>query len=481
MTTAKPLGHIEHVVVLMYENRSFDNLLGGLYPYGPNFEGVPPGWSNPLPSEKPGPLVSVPAFQAPAGYDARIMPFPDPNEEYAEMAEQIDGGSMKGFVKNYLKVVKKSSSPYANVAHIMQYYRAENLPITHTLAKFYAVSDGYFGSGPVQTWPNRLFAHCGTPGLDTKTMNAYLNNVDYPNYHDTDPFRGQLDYPTIFEQLDKAASSSRKAWKVYYDGVVPISAFLKYVHSHWNTFEGGNVYAYSSTLTDYADFAYDVDNNELPTYSFIEPRYQKYPFDTPPNSNHPGGSTVDEGLPPIDVAHGEQLLYDIYKKLSSNAELFKKTLLIITYDEHGGLFDHVTPPKAVSPFSDPSKVKNFAYTQYGPRVPAIFINPYVNTQVLRPPSGKYFDHTSIIATLRAQFAPGAAPLTARDRDAPTFAGLINSSREPIKAPELENPNAQPHPDYRKGVMPETYVPPKEPGSIADAIYRHYLANKDKTD
>lgn len=484
MSDAKPLGPIEHVVVLMFENRSFDNVLGGLYPHGPNFDGVPPGFSNPVdPGDPNSPRIE--AFQAATGPDAQVMPFPDPNEDDEDMAAQIAGGTMQGFVHNYAKAVKAHGGDPKSVRNIMQFYRPDlwgNLPVTSVLAATYAVSDRYFGSGPVQTWPNRLFAHCGQPGSYVRDGKhyAYLNNADYPNYDDEDPFDGQLDYRTVFQLLDEAnPDPSRTAWKVYYDGEVPISAFLRYVHDRWNWIEGGNVYAYRSDLPDYADFAYDVANGTLPTYSFIEPRYQKYSGsgDIPPNSNHPGGSTVDEGLPPISVHDGELFLMDVFQTLASNRALFEKTLLIVTYDEHGGLFDHVAPPKAVSPFEVPAKdFGNFNYSLYGPRVPAIFINPLIRRKVLRPPEGKVFDHTSILSTLCAQFGL-KGPLTPRDAVAPPFVDLIDPGATPVYPERL--PDLRPTAPARSPVpsAPPPYTPPRRRGTNADAVHRSYLARR----
>lgn len=462
MKTAKPLGAIEHVIVLMYENRSFDNILGGLRPHGPDFDGVPPGWSNPVDPhhDSPTPNARVPAFQAPTDYDARTMPYPDPLEDHSDMMTQIDGGSMQGFLANYAKAVKGDWSVARN---IMQYYApgvSGNIPVTSTLADAYGVSDRYFGSGPVQTWPNRLFAHCATPGSYSKDGErySYLNNAEYIGYPKMD---GQLYLPSIFELLDQKNPTQHKAWKVYYDGEWPISVLVNYVYEHWkwDNYSGGNVFALRSDI--YPDFFSDVAAGTLPAYSFIEPRYQELTLDPlkqiPPNSNHPGSATVWEGSRPIDIHHGEQLLADIYSALIGNMELFEKTLLIVTYDEHGGCFDHVPPPKAVSPFTQP--LANFNYGMYGPRVPAIFINPYIKSgTVLRPRSGSSaaFDHTSIIATLRAQFDLGG-PLTPRDASASLFEGLIGTElREPVVLPKLQ---PETHPDYDES----TRVP--EPGKI----------------
>ena len=448
MENSKLLGPIEHVIVLMFENRSFDNMLGGLKPYGPDYEGVPPGWSNP--DNKSG--DDLPAFQAPTGEAARIMPFPDPNEDHKDMMAQIDGGSMKGFVNNY--ATAKHVTP-ADLPDIMQYYAAGpdgNIPITSALADAYAVSDQYHGAGPVQTWPNRLFGHCATPGFHVDSdgaHSAYINNPEYPKYPG---MFGQMDLPNIFELFDDANTSDEKAWKLYYDGEWPLSTIVKYIYKNWSWFshDKGNVFALRSD--EYPDFFSDIENDCLSPYSFIEPRYYHYtanPFKTiPPNSNHPGSATLGDKKPAIDIGHGEQLLKEVYEALAANEELFKKTLLIITYDEHGGCSDHVTPPPATSPFTE--CVDNFDYTMYGPRVPAIFINPYIKQgSVLRPGDqpGKAsaFDHTSIIASLRSHFGLGG-PLTPRDASAPVFDGLVDVNNGlnpgPGKLPDIDLPSAE---------------------------------------
>lgn len=421
----QPLPTVEHVIVVMFENRSFDNVLGGLYPFSPRFHGVPPGWSVPLTLN--GQTTQISAWQ---GNDNRsqIMPFPDPQEDYDDMESQINKGKMDGFADNYATALKDPTIDA--VRQIMQYYTAEFMPVSHYLAKRYAVSDTYFGSGPVQTWPNRLFAHSGTPGSNFQV--PYLNNHKYPDYP---LIEGQLKWKTVFELLDEKYPDSQNNWRVYYDDEVPISALFDYVDDRWNKFEpGGNVLAYKSDFPFiYGDFFLDVENSNLPKYSFIEPRYQENSVDRiiPPNSNHPGSASLFPWIDtPINVANGEEMLNDIYGALIKNPDLFAKTLLIVTYDEHGGLFDHVPPPAATSPF-DPEMVKGFDYNQYGPRVPAIFINPCIKSgTVLRPPLGQYFDHTSIIATLCAQFDLNG-PLTPRDNAAPVFSGLISGDMKTL--------------------------------------------------
>jgi phospholipase C len=418
---AEPLPGIEHVILLMFENRSFDNMLGAFYPGSADRGGVPAGFSNPYMGS------NVPAWQAPAGSSAQTIPYPDPQERFDHMQAQINGpnGAMMGFVADYATVT--GASPKM----IMQYYVAENVPVTCKLATAYAASDRYFASGPVQTWPNRLFSICGTPGYDPDSNLAYLNNEDYPDYP---AIIGQLDYSNIFEQLNQAGQT----WRVYYDDEWPIAVLVKYVWDRWDwVLNGGDVWPFET-------FFDDVQGNTLPSFSLIEPRYQMDTYDPfrheAPTSNHPGSSSAwsSTGVP-ISISCGEQLLANVFLALVQNSELFAKTLLIVTYDEHGGVFDHVFPPVAVSPFGSP--MGNYDYTQYGVRVPTLFINPYVK-QGLFPPESvtplPALDHTSILATLRDQFALSGS-LSPRVDSAPTLAGLVDPSRQPITPPSITAP------------------------------------------
>jgi len=417
-----PLPGIEHVILLMFENRSFDNMLGSFYPSASDRGGVPAGFYNPLGATK------VYAWRAAVGSAAGNIPYPDPNELYVDMHEQINSpfGPMMGFVYNYATV--KDADPKA----VMQYYVAGNVPVTSALAMKYAACDRYFASGPVQTWPNRLFSLCGTPGYDSGTNLAYLNNDEYPDY----PFMvGQLDYPTIFEQLDNAGHD----WAVYYDDEEPIAFVLKYVRDSWHPLDPAKnrIHWFEPTFFD------DVKAGKLPAFSLIEPRYQMLSAEgfRAPNSNHPGSSdAVSSTGPPINVSCGERMLARVFNALAANPTLFATTLLIVTYDEHGGLFDHVLPPQAVSPFTTP--VNNYNYTSFGVRVPTLLINPYVRTglfppQALDPPVA-LFDHTSILATLRDQFGLSGS-LSPRVDGALTLQGAIRTNQPPIPTQTIPVP------------------------------------------
>ena len=154
----------------------------------------------------------------------------------------------------------------------------------------------------------------------------------------------------------------------------------------------------------FSDFLDDAKNGNLPAYSFIEPRY--LPDVDLPNDQHP----------PHGVTAGEQLIATVYNALRKGPQ-WTSTLLIITYDEHGGCYDHVPPPAATSP--DMAKSSPFNFDRYGVRVPAVIVSPYIKAgTILRAPKGSPpFDHTSVMATLRNRFGLGA-PLTHRDAAAP---------------------------------------------------------------
>jgi phospholipase C len=153
------------------------------------------------------------------------------------------------------------------------------------------------------------------------------------------------------------------------------------------------------------EFLTDAKTGNLPAYSFIEPRY--FADVSLPNDQHP----------PHVATLGEQLIADVYNAVRSGPA-WTRTLLIITYDEHGGCYDHVPPPPAQPP--EPKRPEAaFDFSRYGVRVPAVIVSPYVRQgTVLRPHDDTPFDHTSIIATLRKRFPALGPPLTERDAAAP---------------------------------------------------------------
>src|SRR2546423_1395337 len=393
----------------MLENRSFDNMLGALYgpgnppPRGQQFDGLPAGASNPYDPPQ-GPASRIYAWnENNTSLFTWTIPDPDPGELFSDMSEQQFGlnqsaegvPKMDGFVNNYMAQAAADApadSPIAlySTEAIMHYFRPEQLPALSLLARSFAVSDQWHASAPDQTWPNRFFVHTGT-------AYGYVNN---------EAFHFPYLMHTVFERFKTCRFDRR--WRVYFHDF-PQSLTLARLWFHADHF-----HFYDDPLERHT-FKRDAARGLLPSYSFIEPRYFPDPIlRTLPNDQHP----------PHDVRLGDQLIADVYNTLR-NSPLWKKTLLVITYDEHGGCYDHVAPPAAVP--LDSLAPDGFTFDRYGVRVPAVLVSPHIEEgTVLKPvpnPSLPHhgppypFDHTSIIATLRNCFKLGA-PMGGRDAVAP---------------------------------------------------------------
>jgi phospholipase C len=202
---------------------------------------------------------------------------------------------------------------------------------------------------------------------------------------------------TVFNRLSDAS----REWRIYFHDIAQTMTLAKI----WGD-------AFTSHFLDFnTHFVQAAAAGALPTYSFIEPRYFTDLF---------GRNIPNDEHPPHNVAYGEQLIASVYNAVRSGPA-WKQTLLVITYDEHGGCFDHVEPPAATAP--DGSAPDGFDFGYFGVRVPAVIISPYVPAKsVIRPASLTPFDHTSIIATLRKLF--GIKPLTKRDEAAPDLVDAL---------------------------------------------------------
>jgi phospholipase C len=384
---------IKHVVVLMLENRSFDCMLGRLYPAGSAFNGLTGAESNP---HTAGPTSPIRVWNDDGIVPGTMtIPSPDPGELFTDMTTQLFGlgqaasdkpPPMNGFVDSYVR--QTIDPPYPPNA-VMHYFTPEQVPVISALAKNYAVCDQWYASTPNQTWPNRFFAHCATAG-------GYVNNS---------PTHFPYMMSTIFERI--SSQGLPNGWKVYFHDMAQCLTLARLWH-------------YRDCFRHFAEFADDAAKGRLPCYAFIEPRYFADLGMGMPNDQHP----------PHDVVFAEQLIAAVYNTLRSSPT-WNSTLFVITYDEHGGCFDHAAPPSAVSP-SDHRPHDDFAFDRYGVRVPAVIVSPYIRPgTVLRaarkdlPHQGPPYpyDHTSIIATLRKCFNLGG-PLTARDAAAPDLDDVL---------------------------------------------------------
>ncbi|PFH07935.1 phospholipase C [Collimonas sp. PA-H2] len=415
----KILPQVEHIVVVMLENRSLDNMLGWLYANGsspamvlPNasakqFDGLHADMWNPVNSGYFGGDPPQKALVG-RGSSSGTIPDPDPEETFDNVTYQLYGPQgaaaapswpMQGFVVNY------ATTTTTDASQIMQCHDCAQIPVLAALARQYAVSDAWFASVPSQTWPNRAFAHAGT-------SNGRINNGSPP-----DPF--QWDVPTIYNVLQAIGSS----WSVYSNTLLTPSLTRTMFPKLWDPL----LNAHFSRFTEFVDAC---ASDTLPAYSFIEPC-----FLLEPNDQHP----------PHDIQAGEAFLHDIWTAVSTSPG-WNRTLLIITYDEHGGCYDHVLPPAAAQAPDAASAPGDagFGFDRFGVRVPAVLVSPYIAAgTVFRSATGVPCDHTSILATLRDWIGIAAADMLPSKRiaAAPTLEQVLTLAAPRTDLPQIAAPAA----------------------------------------
>jgi len=420
------LPQIKHIIVVMLENRSFDNMCGWLYKPGvapappsqflpagstPEFDGLKSSYFNPVSAAyfSGQSTETYPVFDQ---ANATNMPDPDPEESFDNTTYQLFGPEAPspnpkwpnlGFVINYAN----ATGPNIPV-QIMEPFSSGQVPVISHLAWNYAVSDSWFCSVPTETWPNRSFFHAGT-------SNGNVNNGTIPN-----PFDWNV--RNIFNVLEDIGAS----WRVYHDTViVPPLTFLMFpsLWIHFDHFSGFDA------------FKSDCASGNLPQYSFLEPSFLINPTD-----EHP----------PHDVIAGEQFLYQIWQAVSQSPA-WPETLLMITYDEHGGTYDHVQPPYgAATPDakSNPGQ-EGFTFNRFGLRVPAVLVSPWIKAGTvfrspLVTPTPTPYDHTSMLATLRdwLQIPADKMLTSARIAAAPTIEQVLTLPQARTDIPAIPQPAAE---------------------------------------
>jgi phospholipase C len=435
------LESIDHVILLMLENRSFDHLLGYLYPKSGDFDGLDGTESNRDPA---GTAVSVHPI-TPENENAYYYPLANPTEGFVATNEQlfssatapVDGKAANdGFVTSFARELANPAHPLdpklvgAQPSSIMGMYSPEMLPVLCGLAKGFAVCDRWFASVPTQTFPNRAFAVAGT-------SLGYTDN----SAHGVPAFNTS----SVFGKLAKAGQT----WTIYGYSQRPLTA---------NDFRDTVRPASGCKVeSGFGKFQSDVASGQLAAFSYIEPEWATYPSrNAPPSTtqtdNQHNFQVENDQHPVSNLAVGEKLIYDVYTALRSNQDVWEKSLLIITYDEHGGNYDHVPPETGATPPDDIVGASGFDFTRFGVRVPAVIVSPLIpaGTIFRASASGPPYDHTSIIATLRARF--NLDTLGKRDAVAPHLGPVLNLS-EPRRDDPLE------------GVTPPTAADPVlQPGS-----------------
>ncbi len=371
----------------MMENRSFDHMFGFSDPDDDRIDDLSGAELSTGVSGRP---VLVSDDARPAGIVDPGHKLLDVNEQlFSTPKSQLGKPGMKGFVKNY---AKQSGVKPERAGDVMRCFAPENIPVLTTLAREYALCDGYFSSVPGPTLPNRAFAHCAS-------SNGSVDNNPLAFARLT----------TVYERLDAHQVSS----KVFaFDGnslATGLPVLLKAGKKHLGSFD---------------EFMTAVRKGTLPSYSFVEPRYNNY-FD---HARQKAYFATDQH-PPNDIGHGENLIADIYEAIRKSPR-WSDTLFVITYDEHGGFYGHVPPPESVRPTKQggppkPDTLTGFDFARLGVRVPALFISPYIQRgAIIKRTPGKEFDHSSLGATARTLFAKNAEPLNERDAAARTFEDVL---------------------------------------------------------
>src|ERR671910_644276 len=385
------LHKIEHFVVLMLENRSFDQMLGHLELEGHDVDGVKPAENKHLINQYDGEPYEIREAERTALTIAE-----DPCHDGWCVAEQLSNGN-GGFVENFA-----ATHPAADPSVVMEYYAADKVPVYNYLARHFCVCDRWFCSVPGATWPNRLYAVAGTAA-------GSKNNKRQPLYA----------LPSFVRHLDRAKVS----WRWYAHEYV---ATLRLSDDRYRLSLSTRNFRYFDRRTAALgrSFLEHAADGNLATVSWIDPNFVDFDLLGPAGSN--------DDHPPSDVKAGQQLVLALYAALASSPN-WSKTLLVITYDEHGGFFDHVPPPAAED--------DRAAFRSYGPRVPALVVSPWIPRRTV---SSELYDHTSILKTILLRFCrrpDGSIPnMGARVANANRFGGLLTlRSARPKPRPSALKP------------------------------------------
>ena len=479
---------IKHIVYLMLENRSLDNVLGWLYPDGKRPDRVIAPLGNNQPDYnglRPETYYNLGAngvrHWVRKGTRNSWVPECDPNEDYVHVNNQLFSSTsnpapnqvagMGGFYQDFA-----GDSWRYGLDEVMQTYTPAELPVLNGAARHYAVSDAYFSSVPTQTNCNRAFAATGNslaPNPDDgNALQAWVNN----NMWSIGKNWLYFNQRTMFNVMADAGLQSPDDWMVFAS------------ESWW--FAGGKCFT-RDILTQLSDSKYDphfdtIDTfyrlartNALPSMCFLEP---KWGYGYTRDGMGPQGNDYH---PPRNVAPGEQFVSDILDALRSSPG-WNDTLLIINFDEHGGTYDHVAPPwHAAVPWGEGSATPaptlcehGFGFDRYGVRVPLILVSPYIEANtVFRAGPATPFDHASVIATILTMMGIPRSDwrLGNRVQNAPTFESVLTRS-----TPRTDRPEIKPSAAALAAIAEEPAMDPPPSGlqrEIASRMVREFLSRQ----
>jgi phospholipase C len=355
---------IEHIVVLMLENHSFDNLFGMLG-RGDGFRLGPGGLPTAANPYANGQVQH--AFHMPTTCQLSSQP----SQTWFASHTSYDNGAMDGFVRTPLGL--GSSQTSGGVA--MGYWTGADLPFTYSLAKTFPIGDRWFCSLLGQTFPNRRYLIAGTSA-------GMTDDVGVSDLSLVVPAAG-----TIFNLLDRYKISWENYVASYPLGATP------------ELFPVNDAITEAAHHKGLSDFFTDAAAGTLPSFSFLDPDYTTQSQENPQN-----------------IVVGEALLSQVVQAVGASP-LWPSTLFILVYDEHGGYYDHVPPPPALppdgtAPLVNPGESAYDGFGRYGFRVPSVVVSPYARRHHV---SHVLHDHTSVLALLERKWNLPA--LTYRDANA----------------------------------------------------------------
>ena len=394
----------DHLIVVMMENHSFDNLLGALTLTRPDVDGLTFDAAGEAQNSNPGVSHMPPqvkSFALPNTAQAKHV-----SQSWSATHQQIDGGAMDGFVRS------------SGALEPMGYYTPETLPFAYSLANTFCLANRWFCSVPGPTYPNRRFLLAGTAFGGTVTGISTLLNAPPP-------------HGTIFDVL----SSHHINWCDYFTDVPMTSVIPSIVLKH------------ADHHAHIDKFFHDCQAGTLPAVSFVDPGVGAISSIASTLSSLPApikeilsvlGANFSGATPgeteedPQDMYFGEAWAYKVLEAVIHSPR-WSRTLLIYTYDEHGGYYDHVAPPRVIPPDNIAPKLSPGdppgGYDMYGPRVPAIVVSPCAKPGGV---TNNIYDHTSVLATIEHKWNLPA--LTLRDANANTIMDFLDPS-----TPALLNP------------------------------------------
>jgi phospholipase C len=406
---SKGFDQLKHIVVLMMENRSFDHMLGALKNQNPAIDGLAGTETNP---DSTNAQIGV---QPLADFQGQLDPDPDHSFQGVDLqifnGAQGDGraANMQGFINSYYQQQKNVAQSHK----ILYYFTPDKLPVLTGLAAQFGLFNGWFASIPGPTICNRAYAHYGTSfgqvGMDV--------------------FYWKGPYLSIYERVLLA---KRTAKIYYYDGPSSTMEIVNLLKNQPQIF------------ATFPQFIADCKSGDLPDYSFVEPNYNDHDGD--------GGEEIaSDQHPDHNVQQGEIFISQVYNAIFDNQQLWASTALLVVYDEHGGIYDHVMPPSC-TPDDTPASAQDtgtgapFAFDRFGVRVPAVLISPWVGKGLVVPgpqAGGRKFEHASIPATvmkfilrdfdpstLSASDAQNFLNASPREKAADTFLDLLGDQMQP---------------------------------------------------